>query len=196
MTLPLLRTVDGNELRSEAWPTMRLRAAEAFKYAGGQRFILHGVADAEQHLFVAAGPNHAARAVLWAQFEHFLEGNTHTYNYPAAETVARGGLSFQVDEGVHDWAADAIQRPDSDSARAAALLRERGIGLKPDSMYTRLVCVLGEGRRHELMLIYAEGLPDGLRVADLEPAGGQAAMWPGLAARLRERALASFDCDA
>ncbi len=174
---------------------MRLRAAEELAYAGGQRFILYGLADAEQHLFVAAGPDGAARAVLWVQFEHFLEGNTHTYNYPAAETVTRGGLTFAVDGGVHDWEADAAQRPDSDSARAAAFLRERGFVLKPGSMYARLVCVPDEVRRHELMVIYSEDLPGGWRVTDLEPGGSQAAAWPGLYATLQARALASFTVD-
>jgi hypothetical protein len=195
MTLPLQRTVHGNALRSEARPATRLRVADGLAYAGGQRFILYGLADAEQHLFVAAGPDGAARAVLWVQFEHFLEGNTHTYNYPAAETVMRGGLTFVVDGGVHDWEAGAAQRPDSDSARAAAFLRERGFVLKPDSMYARLVCVPDEARRHELMLIYAEDLPDGLRVGEVEPGRQGEARWPGLWAGLRARALASFAVD-
>jgi hypothetical protein len=42
------------------------------------------------------------------------------------------------------------------------------------------------------MLIYAEDLTGGLRVADLEPGGPKAAAWPGLEAELRERALKSF----
>jgi hypothetical protein len=196
MTLPLVRAVEDNTLRSQAWPPARLRVADMLAYVGGQRFILYGVADAEQHLFVAAGPGGAVRALLWAQFEHFLEGNTHTYNYPAAETAARGGLTFVVDGGVHDWLADADQRPDSDSARVVAFLRESGFTLQPDSMYVRLVSVLGTERRRELMLIYAENLPDGLRVADLQPEGSHAALWPELYAALRERALASFDVDA
>jgi hypothetical protein len=192
MTLPLQRTVQDNQLRSEAWPAVRLRVADTFAYAGGQRFILSGAADAEQHLFVAAGPGNAARAVLWAQFEQFLEGSPNTYTYAAKETVMRGGLAFLVDGGVHDWDTDAVQRPDSDSARAGAFLRQRGYGLRTDSLYVRLVCVPDETRRHELMLIYAEDLPGGLRVADLEPGGPQAAAWPGLEAELRERALKSL----
>jgi hypothetical protein len=186
------RSLKQNDLHSAAWPAVRLRVAEGLAYLGAQRFILYGVADAEQHLFGEVDANRSTRRLLWVQFEHFLENNTHTYDYPAPETVERGTLTFVVDGGVHDWRADALQRPDSDSARVVAFLREQGCDLQPDSMYVRLVCVPDVERRHEMMVIYAEPVPAGLRVADLEPGGSQAAQWPDFYAALRERALASF----
>src|SRR5262245_15006235 len=60
-TLQPSRTVVGNMLTSPADPPMKIQVAPGFKYAGGQRFILKGVADAEQHFFVDAGGGKAVK---------------------------------------------------------------------------------------------------------------------------------------
>jgi len=80
------RTVSGQVLSSGHAPMARLALASSFKYAGGQRFILYGVADAEQHFFVDADEAGSIRSFYWVQFEHFLPGKGEAYNYPAAQS--------------------------------------------------------------------------------------------------------------
>lgn len=42
---------------------------------------LHGNAEAEQYLFVKAGPHRIVSEFYWVQFEHFLPTNNRTYDY-------------------------------------------------------------------------------------------------------------------
>jgi len=48
------RVVTGQVIHSRSLPAADLNFDSHFKYAGGQRFELYGVADAEQHFFVDA----------------------------------------------------------------------------------------------------------------------------------------------
>ena len=46
------RSAVGNDLVSDYDPPSTLRFDPAFRHLGGQKFILYGVADTEQHFFV------------------------------------------------------------------------------------------------------------------------------------------------
>src|SRR6476620_7661115 len=63
------REARGRTLRSSFDPAVCLQFSDQYSYAGGQRFILYGVADAEQHFFVDAGPDRVLRSFYWIQFE-------------------------------------------------------------------------------------------------------------------------------
>ena len=49
-----MRFAKGNTLVSDSLPKVKLKFGKDFKYAGGQTFILYGIARAEQHSYVDA----------------------------------------------------------------------------------------------------------------------------------------------
>lgn len=182
----LLRTVEGNVVDSPELPAARLTFDPAFSYAGGHTFELYDVAEAEQHLFVDADEDGRVRRLWWIQFEGYLPGNTHAYDYD--EDPLRREI------GGHEWYVrplvtrvdHAEANPPSDGDRAEALLNEKGYRLPDEVAGVRLVRLLDEDRRNELMLIYMEDLSTrGVRLAELDGEGRAS-----IGAEVLERALA------
>src|SRR5262245_18464720 len=93
----LERQVSGQVLTSAGAPAVHITFDKRYKYAGVQRFILNGVAEAEQHFFVQASADGKIQSFYWLQFEHYLPTNGNQYEYPPKRTMDLGGLMF-----VHD----------------------------------------------------------------------------------------------
>lgn len=167
--LRLRATVAGQTLVARD-PALSLTAAEGFRYAGGQRFILLGVADAEQHLFVDADSTRAVRRMVWVQLESFLPGEKGTYDYSGDSLALLGDVEVRVN--VARWTGGP--RAGSDRERLLALLTAKGYRVPEGMTRVRMVRVLDPEARSEVMVIYAE-----------TPAPGK----PGTAP---ERALASI----
>lgn len=187
----LTRTVKGRRLVSAERPAVSIEFDKAFKYAGGQSFILYDVARAEQHFFVDADRDGRVRRLYWLQFEGYLPSNTHTYDYSGTrEKINLGGLEFVTDDRVVNIAQVRSQRPDSDGARARAFLEGKGYKFAGnDFMWRRLVHLTDASRRDELLIIYLEDLDGtGLSAADLSPQGSAAARWPEISRQLLRRA--------
>ena len=92
----LARTVSGNDLISDHDPAATLRFDPAYRYIGGQKFILYGVADTEQHFFVETTADDKLESVYWVQYEAYLPNKRYTYNYddsPLQVTLGRLCLS-------------------------------------------------------------------------------------------------------
>ena len=149
------RTVAGQVLTSTAMPEIRLTFDRKFKYAGTQHFLLYGVADAEQYFFVDAATSGAVRRLYWVQFEAYVPGNTFTYDYKISQHVDIAGFDFLTDARMNNWDGPPA-RPDSDSARAKTFLESRGYHLSGDVRDQRLVHLIGNDRRNELLIIYEE----------------------------------------
>jgi hypothetical protein len=183
------RTVKGQILSSGATPRVVLEFDKTFKYVGTQDFILYDVARAEQHFFVDADPQGRIKRFYWVQFEGYLPSNTNSYRYKANKTVTLGGLEFIADAYARNLKANP-GRPDSDGARARAFLDGKGYRLTGDEAISqRLVHLVDEAKRNELMIIYLEDLSDsGLTAADLAPGGKDAAKWEEISAALLDRA--------
>ena len=79
--MPLAYPVRGNSLRVDLPGFTSISVQRGFRYAGGQRFILKGVADAEQHAFAEAGVDGAIARFYWFQFESLLPSATGAYDY-------------------------------------------------------------------------------------------------------------------
>lgn len=182
------RTVKGQELISPSWPKVQLKFDAAFKYIGTTDFILYNVARAEQHFFVDADQHKRIRRLYWIQFEGYLPDNTHSYNYRSPKKVNLGGLEFFADSYARQIGTGG--RPDSDGAKAQAFLASQGYQLASDQvLMQRLVHLVDEAKRSELMMIYMEDLsPLKLAAADLAPNGKAAAQWEEIAKGLLERA--------
>jgi hypothetical protein len=186
---PITRTVSGQVLTSKDTPAVKLEFDKAFKYIGAQSFVLYDVANAEQHFFVDADKENRIKRFYWIQFEGYLPTNTHTYNYKSPKTVNIGGLDFFADAGARSLTGN-LGRPDSDGARARALLAAKGFKMvSTEALTQRLVHLTDASKRSELMIIYAEDLSGtGLTAADLNEGGSARARWPEIAEGLLKRA--------
>jgi hypothetical protein len=185
------RVAKGNTLVSDSTPKLKLKFGKNFKYAGGQTFILYDVARAEQHFYVDADSQGRISRLYWVQFEGYLPENNHKYDYSKSQSqVTIDGLDFYADASTrtHD---PSLMRPGSDGDKAQAFLSSKGYTFKSgEFIMQRLVHMVDASNRNELMVIYLEGLPEGMTAADLLPNGKDAAKWPevseGLLTRTRQ----------
>lgn len=186
---PITRTVSGQVLTSKDTPGMRFEFDKAFKYAGAQSFVLYDVANAEQHFFVDADKDGRIKRFYWIQFEGYLPTNTHTYNYTPTKLVNLGGLGFIADAYARSLKGN-LGRPDSDGNRARAFLASKGFHMASTEIISqRLVHLVGDAKRNELMIIYTEDLTDtGLSAADLSEGGSAHNRWNKIAQGLIDRA--------
>jgi hypothetical protein len=188
------RRVSGQVLTSAETPTVRLKFDKAFKYVGGHDFILYEVARAEQHFFVDADPQGRIKRMYWVQFEGYLPTNTHTYRYHAKKTVNIGGLDFIADAYARNIKGNT-GRPDSDGNRARAFLESKNYRMASDEVLSqRLVYLVDEAKRNELMIIYMEDLsPMRLTAAELAPGGAAISRWEEVSNGLLQRATKSLE---
>lgn len=168
---------------SDALPAATIHVDPSLAYVGGTAFDLYGIANAEIHLFVESDGDRVKR-LLWVQFEGYRADNDHTYDYSGDPTVDIGGRDFHVNARFYPPSGFG-GRPGSDGDRAARLLEENGLRLGSDLARVRLVWLLDEPPRNELMLIYLEDLADhGLSLDDLR---ADEERWRSFADGLRER---------
>src|SRR5262245_17805488 len=184
------RSVKDQILTSPETPPVRIEFDKGFKYVGSHSFILYDVAHAEQHFFVDADKEGRIKRMYWVQFEGYLPSNTHTYRYKANKTTSIGGLEFIADANARNIKANP-GRPDSDGARARAFLEVKGYRMASDDVLSqRLVHLVDEAKRNELMIIYMEDLSGkGLTAADFAEGGRAAAQWNEISNGLLDRAV-------
>jgi hypothetical protein len=152
------------------------------------------VAHAEQHFFVDAGKQGQIKRMYWVQFEGYLDSNNHTYNYQVTKSVKIAGLDFIADGYARNVKASP-GRANSDGSRMRTFLEGKGYRMASDEVLSqRLVHLVDERKRGELMIIYLEDLsPMGLTAADLAKDGKAAARWNQISAELLERALKNME---
>ena len=186
------RRVSGSAISSTHDPHVQVHLPETAHYVGADRFVLYGIADCELHAFVEADAQKNVQRLYWIQFEGYLPSKpdlAHTYDSPRHTTI--GGLDFFVDT----WPrADGEKtNPGSDREHIEALIRSKGYKMPAGMMYVRLVHLLDDKKRKELMIIYGEDLaPTGFSAADLEENGKSRDHWLGLETGLIARAQQSI----
>ena len=161
------RIVVGTVLTSVSGPPIRIRVRPNFRYAGGQRFILREVADAEQHCFVETSSQNAVSRAYWIQFEQFLPGRSGKYAYESDQPMNLAGLSMRV----HVRRFTEPPAADSDRQRAYDLLAKAGFVVPSPATRVRLVHLPEADGRQELMIIYLEPAET---TAELTPEEGRA----------------------
>ena len=186
--------VAGQVLTSNGRPSVRLKFDKVFKYAGTQSFILYDVANAEQHFFVDADKMGRIKRLYWIQFESYLASNNNTYKYPVTKSVNIAGLDFIADAYARNIKAN-LGRPDSDGNRARTFLESKGYRMASDEVLSqRLVHLVDERKRSELMIIYLEDLSAmGLAAADIAEGGKAFTQWNQMSTQLLERALKNME---
>ena len=190
---PARRHVHDNLLISTDLPPLRIRVDPALVYIGVSEFLIKGLARAERHHFVEAAAGRVRR-MLVAQFEGFLPDNTRTYNYALANPMRLGTLTFghQI-QGYRVAAEMAVP----EVQHTAQLLAERGYAADDEQMVSRFDAIVGDDRRHELLLFYHENIRDAGHTLDevfenteLRPAFDEVGQ------ALKARSLAAFTLEA
>ncbi len=182
------RKVENNAITSEHDPAARIRLPDSAQYLGADRWVLYDMADCELHAFVDAGPQKLVQRLYWVQFEAYLPTRPelhHTYDSP--QHVQLGGMDFYVDSWVRT--KEAENPHGSDVEHIMARIPAQGYHMPEAMMYVRLVHLLDEQKRKELMIIYGEDVAQhGFKAGDLQPGGKAYDRWPALAEALLKRA--------
>lgn len=191
----LLRRVKGRTLASTSTPSIRVKFGKAFKYAGSQKFTLYDKAQVEQYYFVDADKQNRINSMLIAQFEGYLPNNNDTYNYPAAPVVSLAGQEYFANATVMQNVSAALkQYSDSDAARAALFLINKGYRVGEDVLFQRFVRVVDTAKRNEFLLIYIEDMNGtGFTGADISKGGSAESQRDRILQALENRALKSFE---
>lgn len=177
----LERQVVGNRLDSPREPAATLTFGSEFTYLGGQKFVLYGMADTEQHLFIETDADNRLTSLYWVQFEEYLPSNDYIYNYEASPLrMDIDGYGFYVDTAAVKPDPDS-QRPGTDGARIREFLQLKGYEYPDAFVYARLVHLTDESRRKELMIIFVDEAPlGGLDPEDLQQGAPRADAWPAI----------------
>ena len=181
------REVQGTTITSTHDPAVQIQVPTTAQYVGAVRWPLYNVADCELHVFVDLDAQRNVRNLYWIQFEGYLPTKPdahHTYDSP--RHLHLGGLDFYVDT----WprADGEPAEAGSDREHVEALIRDRGFHMPEGMAYVRLVHLLDEQKRKELMIIYGEALPPGLSAADLKEGGEAHDQWPAIEGTLIDHA--------
>ena len=182
------REVKGNRVISRSAPAIEIQVPPSAVYLGAERWDLYDVADCELHLFVEAYPDKTVKAMYWIQFEAYLPTNEHTYDYSDDEQVTFGGRPFWKSSNFGP--TNNTPRAGGDGERTRQMLSRAGYKLPAERMSVRLVHLVDESRRKELMVIYAEDLaPSGYTAAQLRDGNEPRPEWKAVEQGLVERAM-------
>ena len=182
------RKVAGHTITSDHDPKVEIELPPSAVYAGADRFVLYEVADCEPHVFVEADPDKNVQRLYWVQFESYLPSKPSLhYTYDSLGHATIGGLDFYVDTWAR--ATDERTRRGSDLEHIQALVGAKGYKLPAGMMSVRLVHLLDEAKRKELMIIYSEDLAaTGFAASDLREGGNGHDRWPDIEKELIARA--------
>jgi hypothetical protein len=182
------RKVEGNVITSLHDPNVRIELPKSVQYVGADRWVLYDIADCELHAFVEADGQKNVQRLYWVQFEGYVPTKPelkHKYDSPRHATM--GGLDFYVDAWVRR--KDAETQKGSDREHIEALIRRKGYEMPEGMMDVRLVHLLDEQKRKELMVIYGEDVSHtGFTATDLSEKGRAYSRWPVIESALIERA--------
>jgi hypothetical protein len=185
---PERKVENNNVITSERDPKVRIELPKSVQYVGADRWVLYDIADCGLHAFVQADEHQNVQRLYWIQFESYLPSKPdlhHTYDSPRHATI--GCLDFYVDT----WVKLTNERitPGSDEEHIQSLIRRKGYKMPPGMMSVRLVHLLDEQKRKELMFIYAEDVaPTGFTASDLKKGGKAHDQWLAIEKGLVERA--------
>ncbi|WP_022701354.1 hypothetical protein [Oceanicaulis alexandrii] len=187
-----MRQAEGATLSSSYQPDARIELPETAVYAGGRRWALYDVVDAEMHLFVEAGEDRIVDRLYWIQFEAYLPNRpeaSYDFHLSDLETRTLGEAEFFVRARFGEGASDAPE-PGSDNAMMRAVLAEAGYTLPAETINATMKHLLDpDTAREELMIIYIEDLePTGSTMAEIIETRLEGPLWAGLSQGVLDRA--------
>jgi hypothetical protein len=174
---PERKVVNNNIIISDHDPKVRIELPKSVWYVGVDRFLLQDIAECELYAFVEIDDQKNVQRLYWIQFEDYLPSKPdlhHQYDSPRRMTI--GGFRFYVDT----WARRTNENiaAGSDEDHVVALILSQGYKMPAGMISVRLVHLLDEQKRKELMIIYSESLkPTGFAAADLQKGGKAESLW-------------------
>ena len=193
---PEPKVVNNNIIISDHDPKVRIELPKSAWYVGVDRFILQDIADCELYAFVEVDDQKNVQRLYWIQFEDYLPSKPdlhHHYDSPRRMTIS--GFRFYVDTWVKRTNENITAGSDED--HIVALILSRGYKMPAGMMSVRLVHLLDEQKRRELMIIYSESLkPTGFAAVDLKKGGKAENLWLSLEDDLLVRARQEIKIEA
>ena len=153
-TLPRQVPAGPGDLAVKVASVCRVQIAPAYRYLGGQRFILQQAADAEQHFYARADSSGKILQLYWFQVESKLPDQKSGYNYGRDSSITTNDLPFAV--SLREARADADPPPGSDAAAMMDFVQAAGLSFPPMGRPLRMVHTAKPGARQELMVVYLE----------------------------------------
>ena len=176
---PPVRSVLGNSVRSDRDPAVRIVLPDDATFAGSDAWVLYGITNAQQFVFVHADERKNIERLYWVQFEAYLASMPKLhYGYDSPRHAILGGMDFYVDTWLSDYAGGTPQPADASDIRAAlaklgypvppginsgsdsqhvfTIVTKKGYTLPRKRIDVRFVHLPGSERRKELMIIYSE----------------------------------------
>jgi hypothetical protein len=151
-TLPRQVPAGPGDLAPKVGNLCRVQIAPAYRYLGGQRFILQETADAEQHFYARADTAGRILQLYWFQAESKLPGKGKGYDYSRDSTRTLDDLEWAV-----TVRGDRGDPPaGSDGAAMQAFVEAAGLTFPPMGPTLRMVFLPKPGARQELMVVYLE----------------------------------------
>jgi hypothetical protein len=148
------RRVERNRLYSDSLPAAVLALDSSLIYLGTQSFVLYNIANAEQHFFAELDGKRIKRFV-WIQFEGYLPSGHGRYDYSADSVIQMWGRPI-YHSSMLLTTPTTEKRPESDGAKARQFVRDRGLTFNSTMRYHRLVSIVNDNAKNELMIIYME----------------------------------------
>ena len=177
------RYVEGNVLVSGSLPAASITVDESFRYVGRYEFAIGDIADGERFVFADADSMVVNRLFV-AHFEGIRKDSDEVFRYSFDDAMELGGFRFRQNVWSYRTSESRAERPDSESAKLADLLDEKGFTVADHLAMSRYVMVPDEERKHEMILFYLEPWLDSDTVSESDGAD------------LHERAMASFSVEA
>ncbi len=153
-TLPRQVPAGPGDLAAKVAGVCRVQIAAAYRYLGGQRFILQEAADAEQHFYARADSAGKILQLYWFQVESKLPGQGAGYNYGRDSAITINDVPFAV--SLREAGGGADPPPGSDGAAMMDFVKAAGLTFPAMGRPLRMVHTAKPGARQELMVIYLE----------------------------------------
>lgn len=213
------RVAKGHVVTSSADPAVRIVVPTSSLYVGSNEWVLYGIADCRQFVYVEPGADRQINRLYWIQFESYVPTMPKLHHlYTSKRHVKLGGLDFYVDTwleanvgpGVHvadtsslaaylrarGYALPAAIHSGSDEQHVDALLSAGKYRLPSLTMSVRFVHLADSAKRKELMLIYTEDAGStGLAASDDRSGAAGNERWRSVERGLIRRAEARLAVD-
>ncbi len=173
------RYVHGSSVVSDRDPAVRISLPSDATFAGSDSWVLYGITNCRQFVFVQADKHKNIERLYWVQFEAYIASMPKLhYEYDSPRHATLGGMDFYLDTWLSDYAGGTPQPPDlgqlkaalakfgysapaginsgSDSEHVFSIITAKGYTLPRKRIDVRFVHLPGSDRRKELMVIYSE----------------------------------------
>lgn len=190
-----VRTVDGNVVISRHAPSLAIRVDDSIHYAGRHPIRIRDAAAGERLVFVDHAQGKVNRMLI-LQFEGFLPGVEHSYQYDLSRSPIVAGYPFRSNPYAFNLDQSRANAPGAEPAATARFLERKGITPPKVWIMWRSLTVEPPERRDELIIFYVEDAGDhGVELSDIyDPETDRSTpFWRDFSVGLEQRANAAFE---